>query len=193
MVLKRTSTDAPFTACDALPPKPARRLVFPIQLPPRLRASVGKAEVRGSLCTLELSTARERPAGALTHVYRLKRLCKLMKELTPEEMRRAVRFAVTRMIDTPSRSKELWQRVTPPIGDLPAGTLRVVDTGLGNVAVSGGFDLPHAVPTDFNVTLARLTGLAMLVSMSVFKPRSRSVSLRYPFPAASASLNAGWS
>jgi integrase len=100
-----------------------------------------------SLETRDIAIAREQVAVVLPHVYALKRLCRRMAELTPEEFKRAVTHEVTRIVETLERTREPWRRVSNPwqqpangmgnglglSGLSSAATFRMVDTGLGTV------------------------------------------------------------
>jgi len=79
---------------------------FRFQLPSRLRPFASRTEICVSLHTAEVSIARERATPALAHVYSLKRLCKLVMELTADEVRRIVHAATLRLVDAIERSRE---------------------------------------------------------------------------------------
>lgn len=81
---------------------------FRLQFPSPLRAILGRANIRVSLSTSELSIARERVSLALPHVYSLKRLLRKGGKMTPEEYQRALRYAISRIVETLETAREPW-------------------------------------------------------------------------------------
>jgi integrase len=88
----------------------SRLYYFRFRLPIEMQSVLGREEIRLSLETVDVKQARECVVAALPHVYAIKRLSRTMNELTQDELRRAVSFAVTRLVDALERSREPWMR-----------------------------------------------------------------------------------
>ena len=80
------------------------------KLPRSLSRLIGRAEFRVSLNTKEFVLARARAEGALPEIFWLKSLVRLMSELEPEHVQRAVNLAFSRIVAELERTKEPWMR-----------------------------------------------------------------------------------
>lgn len=81
---------------------------FRFQIPSQFRLTAGRSCVRVCLHTCDRGNARDRIAAVLPHVYLLKRLCKGRK-MTSDEYRRALSFAVKRIVETLESWDEPWR------------------------------------------------------------------------------------
>jgi integrase len=82
---------------------------FRFQIPSQFRLIAGSSCVRVCLRTRDRAIARERIATVLPHVYSLKRLCREGRKMTSEEHRRALSFAVKRIVETLETWDEPWR------------------------------------------------------------------------------------
>lgn len=90
---------------------------FRFQIPARHRLIVGRSEIRLSLNTSDRSIAREQVARALLQVYSFKRLCRKCMELNPDEARRAMSYALNRLIEALQNLNEPWLSPQVQSGD----------------------------------------------------------------------------
>lgn len=82
---------------------------FRYQFPSRLRAIAGRSCLRACLRTRDRATALERVATVLPHLHSLKRLGRKGHNMTSDEYRRALSFAVKRVVATLESWDEPWR------------------------------------------------------------------------------------
>jgi integrase len=84
------------------------RWYFRFRFPAAIRRMGAAAELRLSLGTTDRLIACERARGLSPHVYAIKRLSRTMAALTREDVHRALREAVQRLVDDLERAKQPW-------------------------------------------------------------------------------------
>jgi len=91
---------------------------FRLRLPSEIQSAAGRVELRLSLQTSELAAARIRAGQLLPFVFALKRLTRLMAQLTPDIAKQVLDHEFARLTDALHRAHEPWRQ---PESAIPTG------------------------------------------------------------------------
>lgn len=83
---------------------------FRFRAPSAIQSVSRRTELRLSLGTGDLKTARNSVTEVLPYIYEVKRLSRRMDQLKPEHVRTILDQTFTRMVDALERTKEPWMR-----------------------------------------------------------------------------------